>query len=190
MSVAGSIDMVPESGPLEGLRLPIGEQSPPEIEWLLSKIAGARSVLEIGSRGGNNLRCLAAVCHPGAKLRSIELIDHGGKLGATMDWLRERGYDAELLVANSQSPKAWQWAHDNGPFDFVFIDGDHSYYAVLADWMMYGTLGRVVGFHDIHHPHGPSQLWQEIKAAKYVTEEIHQGFDIMGIGLIHMWQKE
>lgn len=190
MNVAGSLNFIATGGPLDGVALPIGEQSAPELTWLLSKIVGAGSILEIGSRGGNNLRCMAAACRPGAKLRSIELVDREDKLKGTIAWLNEHGYDADFLVHNSQSPKAWQWAHDQGPYDFVFIDGDHGYYAVLMDWMMYGPLGKWVGFHDIHHPHGPSQLWQEIKAAKYVTEEIHQGYDIMGIGIVHMWEKE
>ncbi len=190
MSVAGSVTLIPDGGPLDGMQLPIGEQSAPEIQWLLEKMAGARSVLEIGSRGGNNLRCFAAMCREGAKLRSIELVDSDGKLDQTIVELRKHGFNADYLIQNSQSPRAWQWAHDHGPFDFVFIDGDHSYYAVLADWMMYGTLGKHVGIHDIHHPHGPSQLWQEIKAAKYVTEERHEGYDIMGIGLVHMPRKE
>lgn len=181
---------IARGGPLDGVPLPLGEQSMPEIQWLLEKMAGATSVLEIGSRGGNSLRCFAAVCQRGAKLRSIDLVDHGSKLGETIAELRGSGFDADYLIQNSQSPRAWQWAHDNGPYDFVFIDGDHAYYATLADWMMYGTLGKLVGFHDIHHPHGPSQLWQEIKGAKYVTEEIHQGCDIMGIGLVYMPGKE
>lgn len=190
MTAVETINFVPTGGPLNGEMMPIGEQSPPELEWLLSKIVGADSILEIGSRGGNNLRCLAAACQPGAKIRSIELVDHDDRLKETISWLREKGYDAEFLVANSQSPKAWQWAHDNGPYDFVFIDGDHSYYAVLSDWMMYGTLGKYVGFHDIHLPHGPSQLWKEIKAAQYETQEIHQGYDDMGIGIVRNWDKE
>jgi len=191
MTVAGSVNFaIKNGGPLNGEVVPIGEQSPFEIQWLLEKIAGANSILEVGSRGGNNLRCMASVCQTGAKIRSIELVDHGDQLKATIAWLNEHGYDADVLIQNSQSPRAWQWAHDHGPYDFVFIDGDHAYYAVLSDWMMYGTLGRVVGFHDIHHPYGPSQLWQEIKAAKYVTEEMHKGYDIMGIGLVHMPGKE
>lgn len=182
---------VKNNGPLNGETVPMGEQSPFEVHWLLERMAGSTSILEIGSRGGNNLRCLASVCPRGAKIRSIDLIDHDGKLKETIGWLREHGYDADYLIQNSQSPRAWQWAHDHGPYDFVFIDGDHAYYAVLSDWMMYGTLGKKVAFHDIHYPFGgPKQLWQEIKAAQYVTEEIHKGYDDMGIGLVHMPGKE
>src|SRR5262245_15248725 len=113
--------VIPSGGPLDGQCLPLGEQGVPGIIWLLGQISGAQSVLEIGSRGGNNLRCLAAACQPNAKLRSIELVDHDGKLDATMTWLREQGFDADFFIGSSQSPKAVQWAHDQlkeGLFDF------------------------------------------------------------------------
>ena len=35
-----------------------------------------------------------------------------------------------------------------GPYDFIFIDGDHRYEPVKVDWENYAPLGGVVAFHD------------------------------------------
>ena len=70
---------------------------------------------------------------------------------------------------------------ENRPYNIVFIDADHSYEAAPADWLNYGPLGKIVGFHDIIGEVGVRQLWAELKAA-YQTEEFAQSH--MGIGVV------
>ena len=61
----------------------------------------------------------------------------------------------------------------HGPYDLVFIDGDHSPAGVRADWQNYGPMARLVAFHDIDAEHGKltparladygvHQLWTEL----------------------------
>jgi hypothetical protein len=59
------------------------------------------------------------------------------------------------------------------PIDLLFIDGDHTYRAVKADYEIYSPLTRhIVALHDISHPWSPKipeetmRLWSEIQAAE------------------------
>lgn len=51
-------------------------------------------------------------------------------------------------------------------FDLVFIDADHAYPAVKADWVAYEHIGRIVAFHDIAPGRkccpGTIRFWQEL----------------------------
>lgn len=164
------------------------QQNQVEWQWLLGKITGLESFLEVGSCLGYSLRDLAFHAVKGAKLRSIDLgevgpptarFSTGRYLQETIDTLRGMGYDVSVLLEDSHSPIAVKWAEEQGPYDFVYIDGDHSLEGVMADWANYGHLGKIVGFHDINHDgHGVKRFWQALKAEGWRTEEkitSHQG---------------
>lgn len=77
------------------------------------------------------------------------------------------------------------------PVDFMFIDGDHSYDGVRADFYNYASLvksGGYIAFHDIvdsehHRKYGcfVSQFWNEIKN-QYDYWEFIDGNDYPGLG--------
>ncbi len=167
----------------------LGEQRIEELRWMLDKTAGCSSVLEIGSRAGHTLRALATHCKPDAKVCSIDIEDGG--VSEIVNELNAKGFQAEALFANSNSPAAVIWAKDRAPFDFIFIDGDHEYEGVRADWNNYRGMAKwAVGFHDIgHHTLGVRQLWNEIKGTGYYyTTEYASSDDAtaMGIGIVLM----
>jgi len=167
------------------------QQDPSEIKWLQNRIRGARSILEVGSCHGNSLRLFAQVAAPGALIRAIDIGDGTDwrdgqstvhELQETIHQLREEGFEAKALFADSHSSEAIRWAQQWAPYDFVFIDGDHSYEGVKADWENYGGMGQVIAFHDIaYEPREVRRLWAEIKE-EYITDEIVASR--MGIGLI------
>lgn len=65
------------------------------------------------------------------------------------------------------------------PVDFLFIDGDHSYTGVKADFERYSTLvrpGGLIALHDIvpSHKDGVEPFWREIKDRYRTSEFIHR----------------
>lgn len=171
---------------------PFGQQDEFEIEWLCQFIGGAKSILEIGSCFGQSLRMFADLAEPNARIRSIDLgygthslngVDTGAILSRRIRQLRAKGFDARVLFSDSKSREARLWAAQEGPYDFIFIDGDHDYLGVRSDWENYGPLGKIVAFHDIaYEGHDVKRLWAEIKRAGYCTDE--RVLSRMGIGVV------
>src|SRR6266496_960509 len=154
------------------------QQAPGEVVWLLPHILGAKRILEIGSMHGDMLRAMATACRPGAIIRSIDLPGEDGpkasedNLHRAHDELQADGFDVEIFLGNSRSKSAINWARAWAPYDFIFIDGDHSYEGTKADWENYGPMGRLVGFHDIQRADlGCGKMWDEI-AATHKVESI------------------
>lgn len=73
-------------------------------------------------------------------------------------------------------------------FDLAFIDADHSYTGVRADWENVGKYARIAMFHDINNDSCPGvfKLWNEIKQEGSVMEYKYHtdGLNVHGIGLI------
>lgn len=101
----------------------------------------------------------------------------------------------EVIAADSRSPGTFETVQEFGPFDWAFIDADHSYDAVRADWERYRPLCTgVVAFHDIlppsaNHPEiQVSRLWAEIKTEGYRTVELidDPAADWGGIGVVFL----
>jgi hypothetical protein len=158
-------------------------QHPPELVWLLSKLTGIESVLEIGSASGHTLYMMAMECMKGSKVCSIDAGLYAADLDMVMKEIQKGGREAAWFHGDSKSPRAIEFAQSMAPFDFIFIDGDHSYEGVKSDWENYGQMAKMVGFHDIAHPHHEvSSLWAEIKN-DHKTEECV--LSNMGIGLVY-----
>ena len=169
------------------LGMPMGEQFPEEILWLLDRVrkAGCRSVLEIGSRTGKTLRMLAHACGPGALVMAID-IDDGG-FGKVLDELANNKFLADGYIINSHEKTARDLALSRAPFDLVFIDGDHEE-GVMDDWIDYGRMAtKMVAFHDIYHPsHKVRLLWQLLRGDN--TAEINAPMpdhNPRGIGIVY-----
>lgn len=162
--------------------------------------------LEIGSRFGGSLWRIANALPRGSRIVSCDSgKGMGGRKPGAMSSLEQcvaqlnrDGYDAHLVVGHSQRANTVAAVNKLGPFDAVFIDGDHEYAGAKKDWENYGTCARVVAFHDVgwQKPEGYDnskmvevpRLWEELKTGYRHEEFIDRstGFN-MGIGVL--WRK-
>lgn len=172
----------------------------------LSKIfseSNVTSLLEVGSRFGGSLWYLAKHMPHGSKIVSIDsgLGEGGGRPGQLAS-LREcitqlcyNGYHARLIEGWSSNSNVIARAEQLGPYDAVFIDADHRYEGVKADWLAYGPMAtKLVAFHDVcweRKPHFPPST-KEVEVPKLWAELTADGRGIiicnseanMGIGVL------
>ena len=166
------------------------KQNPVEIERLYELVCelGPRRLLEIGTAQGGSLYLWTQAASADATIVSIDL--PAGEFGGGYREYRAPFYKAfacadqslHLLRADSHDPATCQELRDlltGHPLDFAFIDGDHRYEGVKADFEHYGLLvrpGGLVAFHDtLPRPDLPEievhRLWSEL-SRRYDGEEL------------------
>jgi predicted O-methyltransferase YrrM len=172
-----------------------------EILDLARIVADARphAVLEIGTFRGGTLFVFSRLAAPDAVIVSLDLpVSLRGKLvrvaqgplfhrfirgQQSLHLLREDSHQSESVAHVAAIRK-------DRPLDFLFIDGDHAYEGVKADFELHSRTvrpGGIVAFHDIamKPPSGVPQLWEELKSRYRHQEIVHdRGPKSMGIGVL------
>jgi len=172
-------------------------------EWVEKR--RPRTVVEIGTAHGGTLFLWCRLADPQATIVSIDLPGgiHGGGYPYWKSWIYRRfrmaGQTLRLLRGDSHRPEMLAQLKSllpgDGKVDFLFIDGDHTYEGVKADFEMYSPLvrpGGLVVFHDIcKHAEAVNcqvdRFWHEVKNERRAHEFVHnpnQG--TCGIGVIEM----
>jgi len=152
------------------------EQHKRELDWFLAMLKPEWRVLVIGSRNGGLEE----------QIRKAHLSNET----VSIDIAPQPDNTENLIVGSSANAAVQEEARRRGPYDCVFIDGDHEYAGVKVDWLFAQTLGaKLIAFHDIaeaiKHRNEKCKvdlLWNEIKAI-HKTEEKIVGCGWGGIGV-------
>jgi predicted O-methyltransferase YrrM len=156
----------------------------------LSRLVSERQpavVLEIGSREGGSYWAWCRLATPTATLVSIDF-------PGTDEWTaRLRGYPREhqtqrLIRADSHDPNTLEAVRDlEGAVDLLFIDGDHGYDGVRADFETYAPLvkpGGLIAFHDVVPHLDPTcqvdRLWNQLRDVYETREFVDSDYDVQG----------
>jgi hypothetical protein len=179
--------------PFDGHRWPRLEQKPAEFRWWLDQMLAAdvRRLLVIGAMHGGVEWHLARVFRAAGRaidITTVELSPTPDARRAFADAKRRFGQTLRLVVGDSTEPAVR--AQLDPSYDAMFVDGDHGYRGVRADWGLAQSLRpRIVGFHDIADSAWHiqcrscvSRLWREIKLAHRTAERIEG--DWGGIGIV------
>lgn len=166
-------------------------------EWELEELVrifdyhGPAKVLEIGAWHGGTL------WHWLHNSDGVVVIDDGMRRAHDWEhWAEELGTELVLIKGSSQAPDAIWAAGELAPYDFLFIDGDHTYESVREDWHNYSPMvreGGIIALHDIlpRPGYGVSRLWEQITSldgVRYMTicqNEVMPGNEgRCGIGIV------
>jgi predicted O-methyltransferase YrrM len=174
--------------------------------WELVGEERPRAVCEIGAAGGGTAFLFAAAAAPDAILASVDLA-FGAARRACVGRFARRAQQIVCVEGDSHRPAtldAVRLALQGRPLDLLYLDGDHSYEGVAADFQMYAPLvrpGGLVVFHDIVLDYrarygvetssdtgGVPRFWQEAKSSGAHVEEIieDEGQDGFGVGVLRL----
>jgi len=141
---------------------------------LARRCTGRGVIVEIGSWKGRSTVWLASGSKAGARVTVHAIDPHtgspehrpGGAQVATFEEFRANVARAGVddIVAPLVKPSLEVAASFDRPVELLFIDGDHSYEAVLADfraWFPMVLTGGVVAFHDTIGWPGPERVAEE-----------------------------
>ena len=174
-------------------------QRPAELEQFIGYLCShtVRSYLEIGARYGQTFEEIGDALQVPSVLVAVDLPnamwgreDSWADLEAAAERLRAKGHEVYLIQGDSHARETLDKVLAiRARFDAVFIDADHRYEAVRQDWADYGTLGHIVGFHDIAPT--PENTRIEVPRLWHELRERFKGFEIvdpehpgMGIGVL------
>ena len=140
-----------------------------------------RSYLEIGSQYGGSLWQAASALPQKSKVVSIDS-QPTASLRDCIAELNAGGYFAHLLACDSTAPTTVRLASLMAPFDCVFIDGNHTLKYVTSDWLNYGSLGRMIAFHDIAGISKPGKGRIEVPQMWDMLRKLYKHIEIIAPG--------
>ena len=178
------------------------QQAELEAMIALLRADGVTRYLEIGARHGESFDFVMRGLPAGASGTAVDLPEGPwGKKGSRralpecIRQLNADGYACRAIFGDCRADAVVADVTRGGPYDAVFIDADHRYEAVSADWSIYRAFARLVAFHDIadvgaidkHHgyPVEVPRLWDRLKTS-HRTREFIEPNSIFGVGVVYV----
>lgn len=153
-----------------------------ELTTLLEMVASLHPtrILELGTYRGGTLYYWLSVLELGGTCYTI---DDREPMALWQGWAHGHGVKTVNYQGDTHAPESLAFAKEHAPYDFLFIDANHTEAGVTADFIDYGPLvrpGGLLAFHDILDPHPSrnqdhirvSALWKRIQRTGYVTREL------------------
>jgi predicted O-methyltransferase YrrM len=103
---------------------------------LLTRLHGARKVLELGTLGGYSTIWLARALPPGGRLVTLELEPAHARVARQNLKRAGLGEMVEIRVGPALTTLPQLAAERQGPFDLIFIDADKENYPEYLDWAL------------------------------------------------------
>lgn len=180
-------------------------QDPDELFRLCQMVRRLRPrvVVEIGSAKGGTLYCWSRLVEPGGLVVSIDLPGAVGSVRPVARSIhrrfgRERGVQVRTIDGDSHDPVTRQRLLEmlaERRVDVLFLDGDHGYEGVRADYDAYSPLvapGGLIALHDIAIDPADETIqvrrfWTELKERGLSLESfIARPGASPGIGVVHV----
>ena len=199
-------DLLPVLCRFRGKGTFVANQEPEELSVLCEFLLAnpPRVVVEIGTAKGGTLYLWSRIVAPGALLVSIDKPGEVGSVGrpALSVYKRfgqERGIQVVTLPVDSHSENAHKRVREilgGRPVDFLFIDGDHTYEGVKADfygYRHYMAPKGIIALHDVMAaPDDPrievGRFWAELQAQAPATRTVAAKAESPGIGVVFLEQ--
>lgn len=143
-----------------------------------------KSVLEIGFGRGYWLTCAAKAMHESGLL-DYELVSIDAKFDTAhienmSKYFPEEWLKHAKLIPGESSTVLKKLAADGRKFDIVYIDGDHTYDGVKADWeLVKGMFTKYVIFDDYHIGDGDDPNIQVSRMVDEIPDEYERELVIM-----------
>ena len=123
--------------------------------WQLTQRVGRlspKNILEIGCAGGGTLLLWQALAS------GVVSVDIQGLNGGRGFLPLDQFPSVTFILGDCHHYETFEEVKLLGPYDFLFIDGDHTREGVSSDYTMYAPLvkkGGIVAFHDWNYQAGP-----------------------------------
>jgi predicted O-methyltransferase YrrM len=145
--------------------------------YSIARFLPARLALEIGvDDGSTTLPLLVGVAEHGGHLFSVDPAPcEWAKVAVEKSWYGDQWHFSQLKSADLAAEI------QPGSLDLIFVDGDHSYEGVRADWLNYRDKVRVGGL-VLFHDYCNTEDFPGI--AKLIDEEIRPEWETWGVAVL------
>src|SRR5215469_6928160 len=173
------------------------QTSDAERDALASAAASRKRLVEVGVWHGVTTRRLRQAMAPDGVLYAVDPFE-AGRLGFSMQWViahREvaRLGRGQVSWVRLPSVAAAPQVLTNGPVDFVFIDGDHSFEGLASDWTAWSSGVAPDGLIALHD--SVSSRDRDIEGAgsvRYTRDHVRQDrrFEHVGtVDTLTLWRR-